>query len=195
MKNTTLIIILLLSSTINTFAQLQYNDNLQLLDDERVNPEFVQVVKEFIDSAKKSGFKPVIKEAYRSFERAKELNQINSKKNIAAASVSVHSFGLAIDIWLANDKNEAFSFNATNYKKNKENRFSYSKWMKFIKIGQSFRLVNAYMHNDTDHWELHPNWDKNDWVSARKVILPIYNRYSNLSEIERLKIIWKDAGL
>ena len=123
------------------------------------------------------------------------MNKVNSQIGRAAATVSVHSFGLAADIWLANDKGEIFSFDPKDYQLNKANRFSYATWLRFIKIGESFNLINAYSHNDTDHWELHPNWSKTDWVSAKKVALPVYNRYPQLSEQEKLKQVWNDAGL
>lgn len=195
MKAINFLTLLFFFSSLSLFSQKQYKDNLELLDDEKINPKFAKVLKVFIDSAKKAGFKPMVKEAYRSFKRAEAISKENKPLGIAAAAVSVHSFGLAVDIWLVNDKNEAFSFDPMDYKKNKENRFSYNKWMEFIKIGESFGLINAYMHNDTDHWELHPNWNKKDWISAKKIIMPIYEKYPNLSELERLKIIWEEAGL
>lgn len=110
MKSINFILVLLLFCSLNLLAQKQYKDNLELLDDEMVNPKFAQVLKKFIDSAKNAGFKPVIKEAFRSFEKAKATAEKNKKSGIAGAEISVHSFGLAVDIWLANDKNEAFSF-------------------------------------------------------------------------------------
>lgn len=195
MKTIKYLTLLLLLSSLNLFAQKFYKDNLELLDNEKINPKFAQIVKLFIDSAKKAGFKPVINQTYRSFEEAKIISEKNKKIGIAGAAVSVHSFGLAVDIWLSNDMNEAFSFDPKDYKNNKENRFSYNKWLEFIKIGESFGLINGYLHNDTDHWELHPNWNKKDWISAKKIILPIYEKYPNLSELERLKIIWENTGL
>lgn len=176
-------------------GQVNYNDNRKLLDDNKVNPKFSLLIKEFMDSAKKVGFMPVVHEAFRSQQKAIELNKKNSKLGIAAASVSVHSFGLAVDIWLANDKGEIFSFDPKDYNSNKANRFSYATWMKFIRIGESFGLINAYNHDDTDHWELHPNWSKKDWVNAKKVALPIYNKNHNLTDLERLQQVWLDAGL
>lgn len=190
-----LFILLVLLATSGIKAQVGYDDNRKVLDDARVNPTFALTVKQFMDSAVKAGFRPVVHEAFRSRERAKELNRKNASIGRAAAAVSIHSFGLAVDIWLANNKGEVFSFDPKDYKEHKADRFSYATWLKFIKIGEHFGLINAYKHDDTDHWELHPNWSKSDWVSAKKVALPVYIKNPGLTEIERLQQVWADAGL
>lgn len=190
-----LLILLLLSATSTVEAQPAYDDNRKLLDDARVNPTFALTVKQFMDSAIKAGFKPVVHEAFRSRERARELSRKNVKNGRAAAAVSIHSFGLAVDIWLANDKGDVFSFDPKDYAAHKADRFSYTTWLRFIKIGEGFGLINAYKHDDTDHWELHPAWSKTDWVSAKKVALPVYNKNPDLAEAERLQQVWADAGL
>jgi hypothetical protein len=182
----------------DTFAiKIKSSDNRELLDDQRINPQFSKLVKSFLDKAELNGFKPFIKEAFRSQEEAKMLAKKNKELKIAAAEVSLHSFGMAVDIWLKNEKGEAFSYEPIDYKKNPTDRLSYFEWMKFIKIGQSFGLINAEKHSDTDHWEYHPNWRKDDWVSAKDYALPIYKKFSDLhkNEIEIFHEIWKSAGL
>lgn len=191
-----LITICLLISTFIINAQTKNPDNRELLDSILVSPKFAIFIKSFLDKAEKEGFKPFVKEVFRSQKDAKELAETNKKLGIATAKISMHSFGLAVDIWLKNEKGEIFSYNEEEYKKDPQNRFSYEKWMKFIKIGETLGLINAEKHSDTDHWEYHPNWKKVDWVSARKFALPIYRKNSKLkSEREKLEKIWMSAGL
>ena len=86
--------------------------------------------------------------------------------------------------------------NEKEYKEDPKNRFSYSEWLRFIKIGESLGLINGKEHSDTDHWEYHPSWRKDDWVNAKEFALPIYKKNKSLkSEREKLEKIWQSAGL
>jgi len=176
-------------------AQAKNSDNREILNDSRINPQFAQLIKLFLDSAEENGFKPFINQGFRTKEEAEIIARRNKKLSKPAAEISMHSFGIACDIWLKNDKDEVFSFDTKEYEENPNSRFSYSKWIKFIKIGENFGLINGKNHNDTDHWEYHPNWKKDDWVSAKEYALPIYKKYRKLDEIEILHKIWENAGL
>lgn len=177
-------------------AQTKNTDNRELLDSILVCPKFATLIKSFLDKAEQEGYKPYVKQAFRSQKEAIETYERNKKLGIAAAKISLHSFGLAVDIWLKNEKGETFSYDEAEYQKAPLNRYSYAQWMKFIKIGESFGLINNERHADTDHWEYHPNWKKDDWVNARKFALPIYKKNSKLkSEREKLEKIWASAGL
>lgn len=190
-----IILFLLLISSNKSFCQPKYDSREILLQDKRMNPSFVIVIKKFMDSAKNAGFKPVIKQAFRTKEEAKIIYEKNKKLGLAAALYSCHSYGIAVDIWLANDRGEVFSYDGNEYKTKPLDRFPYAKWVKFIKIGKSFGLINGADHNDTDHWELHPKIDKDDWINAQKVLLPIEQKYSQLPEQQILEKIWLTVGL
>jgi hypothetical protein len=168
------------------------SDKRELLDDERINQEFASLVRKFLDTAKLCGFQPIIHEAYRDTLRAQQLNLRHQQGGPPAAKYSIHSYGIAVDIWLRNDSGIPTSYGDTPRKGNK---ISFRTWMKFIRIGQSMGLINAVKHNDSDHWEYHPAWNKANWVSAKKYAKPVYDKFPELSHTERLKKVWESAGL
>lgn len=107
------------------FSQTENEKINNSITDERLNPELVTLINKFLDSAKIRGFKPIIYESYRSKERALYLAKINKKTGSPAAPISLHTFGMAVDIRLLNSKGTAISFDPTDYKKDPVNNFSY----------------------------------------------------------------------
>lgn len=169
-----------------------YDDNRKLLDNPLVNPILANKIKEFLNDAKKEGFTPIIHEVYRTRKRAEELSKVKSRP---ASKYSLHVYGLAVDIWMKNSKNENYSYDSKVVKADPLNYLSYKEWLTFIKIGEKYNLINAYKHDDTDHWEYHPNWNKSDWVGGKQYAEPIYQKSKGKTEIDKLKDVWKSAGV
>ena len=96
---------------------------------------------------------------------------------------------------MKNSKGENYSFDPVVVKKDKSNYLSYNEWVNFIKIGEKLGLINGYKHNDTDHWEYHPKWNKIDWVSGITYAEPIYIKSNGKTEVEKLKDVWRSAGV
>ena len=170
----------------------KYDDDRKLLDNPLMNPILVSKITKLLDDAKAAGFTPIIHEAYRTRERAKNLAK-NTKR--PAAQYSLHIYGLGVDIWMKNAKGENYSYDPSSVKSDSLNHLSYSEWVEFIKIGEKQGLINGYRHDDTDHWEYHPNWNKTDWVSGAKFAEPIYKKSKGKTEHEKLEDVWVSAGV
>ena len=168
-------------------GQVNY-DPKRLLDDSRMNPTFTRIVRIFLNESVKKGFSPVVHEAYRTPSRSAALAERHSKGGPPAAHISMHNYGLAVDIKLRTAHGNEVSYG------DKNSPFTFKNWLDFIKIGENLGLINGKNHNDTDHYEYHPSWSRTNWISAKRHAKPVYDSVSG-SESDKLKAVWRSAGI
>jgi hypothetical protein len=125
----------------------------KLLDQAGVNPEFKKAAQAGLAAAVAAGLRPKVHEAFRSIERSDELYEAFKKGGPRAAPGwgSLHNYGLAMDVYLVDEKN--------NYI---DNNSSPKTWYKLFKQLNTHLKAQNFVWgepiNDADHWEYHPSW-------------------------------------
>jgi hypothetical protein len=126
----------------------------KLLDQTGVNPEFKKAAQTGLAAAVADGLRPKIHEAFRSIERSDELYEAYKKGGPRAAPgwSSLHNYGLAMDVYLVDEKTNNYIDNNTSPKT----------WYKLFKQLNTHLKAQNFVWgepiNDADHWEYHPNW-------------------------------------
>jgi hypothetical protein len=124
----------------------------RLLQDDRLNPEFVEQAHRALKKAVSFGLRPKVHDAYRDPQESARKHE-NWKKGkggkAAPAWQSVHNYGLAMDVWLYDRKNQYID----NHTKG---------WYKLYKVlaAACSALLWGEPFDDADHFEYHPKWLK-----------------------------------
>jgi hypothetical protein len=125
-------------------------DPRRLLDDDRLNPDFVEQAHDALKTAVRFGLRPKVHEAYRDpKESARKHAKWKKGRGGRAAPAwqSLHNYGLAMDVWLYDGKDR--------YINNKRKG-----WYKLYKL--LARACSSFLwgepFDDADHFEYHPNW-------------------------------------
>jgi hypothetical protein len=127
-------------------------DPKNLLDDERLNPQFVEAAHKALSTAVSFGLRPRVHEAYRDPAEADRRNKLwkEGKGSRAAAGWrSVHNYGLAMDVWLYDRKGKWIGDQP------------YKVWhpqYSIMNVAAS-AFVWGDSFQDGDHWEYHPAWN------------------------------------
>lgn len=129
-------------------------DPKRLLDDEKLNLEFVTLAHRALKAAVNFGLRPKVFEAYRSPEEAdRKYAKYKAGQGGRAAPgwQSVHNYGLAMDVWLYDRKNRYIT-----------DKSYPGSWLASYKqlAGACSSFVWGESFNDADHFEYHPNWRK-----------------------------------
>jgi hypothetical protein len=126
----------------------------KLLDQTGVNPEFKKAAQAGLAAAVKDGLRPRVHETFRSIARSDELYEAYKKGGPRAAPgwSSLHNYGLAMDVYLVDEKTNKYIDNNTSPKT----------WYKLFKQLNTHLKAQNFVWgepiNDADHWEYHPNW-------------------------------------
>jgi hypothetical protein len=125
----------------------------KLLDEAGVNPEFKTAAQTGLAAAVAAGLRPRVHEGFRSIERSDELYKKYKAGGARAAPgwASLHNYGLAMDVYLYDEKGTII-----------DNNSSPKTWYKLFKQLNSHLSPQNFVWgepiNDADHWEYHPNW-------------------------------------
>ncbi len=124
-----------------------------LIDDPRVSPAFRAVARAALEAAVQDGLRPRVHEAYRAPETSNKRNTAYKKGGPRAAPgwSSCHNYGLAIDVWLYDEKGD-YILNNTGHKG------WYKQYKKLAPHLTSRGFIWGERINDTVHFEYHPNW-------------------------------------
>lgn len=128
-----------------------YDPN-RLLEDEKLNPEFVELAHQALHSAVGLGLRPRVHEAYRSpAESDRKNSRWRSGKGGRAAPGwrSVHNYGLAMDVWLYDQNSRHIEPPAKGW---------YRQYKLLAKACSAFIWGEPF--DDADHFEYHPKWAK-----------------------------------
>lgn len=128
-----------------------YDPN-HLLEDDRLNPEFVEKAHQALKAAVGMGLRPKVHQAYRSPGESDELHKkYKAGKGGRAAPgwQSVHNYGLAMDVWLYDHKNRYIDNSVKGW---------YKLYKQLAKAASAFLWGEPF--DDSDHFEYHPNWKK-----------------------------------
>jgi hypothetical protein len=127
-------------------------DPQRLLEDDRLNPEFVELAHRSLKSAVSLGLRPRVHEAYRSPEES-DRKHAKWKKRVGGRAArgwhSVHNYGLAMDVWLYDHKNRYVEPPVKGW---------YALYKRLAEACSGFVWGEPF--NDADHFEYHPNWPK-----------------------------------
>jgi len=127
-------------------------DPERLLEDERLNPEFVELAHRALSLAVNFGLRPKVHEAYRSPQESdrKYAKWKSGRGGRAAAGWhSAHNYGLAMDVWLYDNRNRHVEPPAKGW---------YILYKLLAKACSRFLWGEPF--DDADHFEYHPNWPK-----------------------------------
>jgi hypothetical protein len=127
-------------------------DPKHLLQDDRLNPEFVEQAHRAMAAAVALGLRPRVHQAYRSPEesdRLSEKHKAHAGGRAAPAWQSVHNYGLAMDVWLYDRKSRYIDTKVRGW----------YKLYKLLAAAASSFLWGASF-DDSDHFEYHPNWER-----------------------------------
>ena len=128
-----------------------YDPN-RLLDDDRLNPDFVKLAHRALKWAVKFGLRPKVYEAYRSpHESDRKHAKFKRGKGGKAAPgwQSVHNYGLAMDVWLYDHKNRHAEAPVRGW---------YAAYKHLAETCSHFVWGGPF--DDADHFEYHPNWSR-----------------------------------
>jgi hypothetical protein len=125
-------------------------DPQRLLEDDRLNPEFVEKAHDALKTAVHFGLRPKVHEAYRDPEESARKHEKWKKGKggrAAPAWQSLHNYGLAMDVWLYDPKNRYI---------NNKTKGWYKLYKLLAKACSLFLWGEPF--DDADHFEFHPNW-------------------------------------
>ena len=127
-------------------------DPQNLLEDDRLNPDFVEQAHKAMKAAVNMGLRPRVHQAYRSPEESDRLYKKYKAHTGAKAApgwMSVHNYGLGMDVWLYDRKNRYIDNHTKGW---------YSQYKLLAKAASAFLWGAPF--DDADHFEYHPNWKK-----------------------------------
>jgi hypothetical protein len=128
-----------------------YDPN-DLLDDGRLNPDFVEKAHRALKAAVGLGLRPKVHQAYRSPKESDDLHKKHKAGKggrAAPAWQSVHNYGLAMDVWLYDHKNRYIDNHVKGW---------YKQYKLLAKAASA--LLWGEPFDDSDHFEYHPGWKK-----------------------------------
>jgi hypothetical protein len=123
-----------------------------LLEDDRVNPEFVSLAHEALSSAVNLGLRPRVHEVFRSpqeSDRKHAKYKAGTGGKAAPGWQSAHNYGLAMDVWLYDRKKRHLEPPMKGW---------YAQYKQLAKACSKFIWGEPF--DDADHFEYHPNWPK-----------------------------------
>lgn len=122
-----------------------------LLDDDRLSPEFVEKAHRALKLAiTLYELRPIVHEAYRSPEESDRKHELYLKHKggkAAPAWSSAHNYGLAMDVWLYDQRHHYIDNHVKGW---------YKLYTKLAKACSDFIWGEPF--DDADHFEYHPNW-------------------------------------
>jgi hypothetical protein len=131
----------------------------RLLEDVRLNPEFVELAHQGLKTAVALGLRPRVHEAYRSATKSDTMHAkyvahkndagTNKPGKAAPGWESVHNYGLAMDVWLYDARGKYIDNHVQGW---------YALYNKLAKALKDFLWGASF--DDADHWEYHPKWVK-----------------------------------
>lgn len=126
-------------------------DPSNLLEDDGLCPEFVERAHRALKLAVTLyDLRPVVHEAYRSPEESERKNQLYKKHKggrAAPAWHSAHNYGLAMDVYLYDEKGRYIDNHTKGW---------YKLYTKLARACSDFLWGEPF--DDADHFEYHPNW-------------------------------------
>lgn len=123
-----------------------------LLENDQLCPEFVSQARSGLAAAVAAGLRPRVHEAYRSPERSDELHKKHLEGHGGKAApgwMSVHNYGLAMDVWLYDRKGHYIDNHVKGW---------YKLYAHLAKSLSAFLWGDKF--DDADHFEYHPDWPK-----------------------------------
>jgi hypothetical protein len=131
-------------------------DPERLLDDPNISPAFAEAAHTALAAAVRSGLRPKVHEAYRTPEESDRKHQKwkAGKGGRAAASWrSCHNFGLAMDVYLYDQKEKYIDNHVKGW-------YKLYKLLSKPAIAAGFVWGEGFGDGDADHFEFHPKWPK-----------------------------------
>jgi hypothetical protein len=129
-------------------------DPHSLLDDPNLSPDFVSAAHNALKAALQLGLRPRVHEAYRTPEESARKHKLwKQKKGGRAADAwrSCHNYGLAMDVWLYDQKQNYIDNHVKGW---------YAQYKRLAEAAKTeqFFWGEAFGDGDSDHFEFHPNW-------------------------------------
>ena len=165
------------------------------LNDPRLNQEFVAAARRGLESAVKAGLRPRVHEAHREPEESAkraEANKNGTGTKAADAWYSLHNYGLAMDVYLYDEK-------GTFINEKSGHKGWYGEYKKLSKELGKESFTWGGPHNDSVHFEYHPNWPdfggpKKPVAKSMKTLRNEAIKASERSGVDWMQHLWHRAG-